>query len=184
MAGGYALLATLAAALSLALRDGLPWQYETPWVPLSPTASHAASLGLGVGSAFILIAATRLASMRFAWARKLHEDLRPIARDLSAGQIALLACLSSLGEELLFRGLLTSLAGVVLSAIAFGVVHQIKGPSRWVWIAWASVVGLAFGAIFAATGSLLGPLVAHAVVNMRNLAYLRDHGGDGARDAS
>jgi hypothetical protein len=34
---------------------------------------------------------------------------------------------------------------------------------------------MAFGAIFAATGSLLGPLLAHAVINAVNLIYLRDH---------
>jgi membrane protease YdiL (CAAX protease family) len=50
-----------------------------------------------------------------------------------------------------------------------------KGPSRWVWAGWATVVGLMLGAIFALTGSLVGPLLAHAVINAANLAYLRDH---------
>jgi hypothetical protein len=44
-----------------------------------------------------------------------------------------------------------------------------------VWIAWAMIVGAALGAIFALTGSLVGPLLAHAVVNAVNLSYLRDH---------
>jgi membrane protease YdiL (CAAX protease family) len=87
----------------------------------------------------------------------------------------MLAGLSSLGEELLFRGLLTPYFGVLGSAALFGLAHQIKGRSRWVWVAWASAVGLALGAIFAATGTLVGPLLAHAIVNAANLAYLRDH---------
>jgi hypothetical protein len=32
-----------------------------------------------------------------------------------------------------------------------------------------------FGVVFAATGSLLGPIVAHAVINGFNLNYLQNH---------
>lgn len=175
VAAGYALLATLATALALALRDGMPWVYPSPWVPMSLPVGLAASALLGVVFASAIILSTRIAVARFQWARRLHRDLRPVARDLSAGQILLLAGLSSLGEELLFRGLLTPVAGVVISAVLFGLAHQMKGPSRWVWAAWATGVGLGLGAIFALTGSLVGPLLAHAIVNAANLLYLRDH---------
>jgi hypothetical protein len=37
------------------------------------------------------------------------------------------------------------------------------------------VVGLALGAIFALTGSLLGAILAHALINAINLAYLKSH---------
>ena len=74
-----------------------------------------------------------------------------------------------------FRGLLVPIVGVVPPALLFGLVHQMKGPSRWVWAGWATVVGLMLGAVFALTGSLVGPLLAHAVINAANLAYLRDH---------
>jgi membrane protease YdiL (CAAX protease family) len=50
-----------------------------------------------------------------------------------------------------------------------------SGSSRWVWIGWAALVGLLFGAIFTLTGSLVGPLAAHALVNGYNLVFLRDH---------
>ena len=174
VAAGYALLATLATALALALRDGMPWVHPSPWVPMSLPVGLAASA---------LILSTRIAVARFQWARRLHRDLRPVARDLSAGQILLLAGLSSLGEELLFRGLLTPVAGVVISSVLFGFAHQMKGPSRWVWAGWATGVGLGLGAIFALTGSLVGPLLAHAIVNAANLLYLRDHDpGDGGSE--
>lgn len=175
VAAGYALLATLATALALALRDGMPWVHPSPWVPMSLPVGLAASALLGVVFASAIILSTRIAVARFQWARRLHRDLRPVARDLSAGQILLLAGLSSLGEELLFRGLLTPVAGVVISSVLFGLAHQMKGPSRWVWAAWATGVGLGLGAIFALTGSLVGPLLAHAIVNAANLLYLRDH---------
>ena len=109
----------------------------------------AASAALGLGFSTTLIGLTRYLVARFSWARRLHVELRPVARDLSAGQILLVAGLSSLGEELLFRGLLTPTVGVVLSGLLFGLAHQIKGPSRWVWAGWAMTVGLGLGAAWA-----------------------------------
>ena len=37
-------------------------------------------------------------------------------------------------------------------------------------------MGLLFGEVFAMTGSLLGPLLAHALINHSNLRFLRDNG--------
>jgi membrane protease YdiL (CAAX protease family) len=174
-AGGYALLAALATALALALRDGVPWVHPEPWVvePLGVAVVSSAALGLAVATA--IIAFTRVTVRRFGWARRLHSELRPVAVDLTLGQILVIAGLSSLGEELFFRGLLVPIVGVVPPALFFGLIHQMKGPSRWVWAGWATVVGLMLGAVFALTGSLVGPLLAHAIVNAANLAYLRDH---------
>jgi membrane protease YdiL (CAAX protease family) len=169
------LLGTLATALALAIRDGAPWVHPEPWVPMTPALGHASSALLGLLFAAAIIATTRIAVARFRWARRLHRELRPVARDLSAGHILMLAGLSSLGEELLFRGAFTPTFGIALSAALFGLAHQMKGPSRWVWAGWATGVGVGLGSIFALTGSLVGPLVAHAVVNAANLAYLRDH---------
>jgi uncharacterized protein len=171
----YALLAAVTTAITLALRDGLPWIHPEPWFPEPLAVSLALSAALGLALATGAIAATRVTVTRFEWARRLHEELRPVARDFSAPQILLVAGLSSLGEELLFRGLLVPWIGVVPAAILFGLAHQMKGPSRWVWVGWATVIGLGLGSIFALTGSLVGPLLAHAVVNGVNLVYLRDH---------
>ncbi|MDI3286978.1 CPBP family intramembrane glutamic endopeptidase [Polyangium sp. 15x6] len=175
VAAGYALLACLATALALALRDGAPWMYPNPWLGLTSTVGTLASALSGIILATILVVTTRFAVGRFGWARRLHGELRPVAKDLSVGQIFILAGLSSLGEEVLFRGLLTPVIGVVGSGVLFGLLHQMRGPSRWVWTGWATAVGLILGAIFAATGSLVGPLLAHAIVNAVNLGYLRDH---------
>jgi hypothetical protein len=174
IAVSYALLATVVTAIALALRDGVPWVHPDPWLNLPLALAVPLSATLGLALAALLIVMTRFTVPRFAWARHLHEELRPVARDFTAGQILLIAGLSSLGEELLFRGLLIPWITVIPAAILFGLAHQMKGPSRWVWAGWATVVGLGLGAIFALTGSLVGPLLAHAVVNAVNLAYLRD----------
>jgi membrane protease YdiL (CAAX protease family) len=43
-----------------------------------------------------------------------------------------------------------------------------------VWAIWATVMGVLFAALFLATGSLLGPILAHAAINVANLRFLRD----------
>jgi uncharacterized protein len=171
----YGSMAALAVAITMALRDGPAWEHPAPWLALKKPAAVAVSAALGLTLAAIVIASTRVVVARFSWGQRLLRDLRPMARDLSLGHILLLAGLSSLGEELLFRGLLTPAIGVALSASLFGLAHQIDGPSRWVWVGWAMVIGAGLGAIFAATGSLVGPLLAHAIMNAVNLSYLRDH---------
>ncbi len=175
IAVGYALLASLAVALAIALRDGVPWVYPEPWLALDPWLSLGASAGLGVLLSLVVVAGTRISVAHFSWAQRLHVELRPIAHGLTPWQIVSIAFFSSLGEELLFRGLLQPWLTLLPTAVLFGLCHQVPGDARWVWACWATVVGLAFGAIFAATGSLLGPLLAHAIINAINLAFLRDH---------
>lgn len=175
IAVGYALLASLAIALAIALRDGTPWIYPAPWLSLDPWVAQGASAGLGVLFALLVIIGTRITVAHFAWAQRLHLELRPMAHGLTAWQIVSIAFFSSLGEELLFRGLLQPWLTLLPTAVLFGLCHQVPGEARWVWACWATAVGLALGAIFAATGSLLGPLLAHAVINAINLTFLRDH---------
>jgi membrane protease YdiL (CAAX protease family) len=168
-------MALLAAAIALGTRDALPVSIAPPWLPLAPPRDVLYSLGLGTCVGLLIAIGTRYAVPRFTWARDLHRELRPLTRGLSGFGIVALAVTSSLGEELLFRGLLQPWLGLWLSALLFGVLHQLAGPSRWIWAGWATAVGLLLGAIFALTGSLAGPLAAHALVNGLNLSYLRNH---------
>ncbi len=175
VAVGYALLAVLATALALALRDGVPWVYARPWLNLGPALGAAASAGMGLAAALLIIVTTRLSATRFSWAQRLHLDLRPYAHGLALWQVVVIAGCSSLGEELLFRGLIQQWLGILPASVLFGALHQVPGPARFVWVTWAMVVGILFGAMFEATGSLLGPIVAHALVNAVNLVFLRDY---------
>lgn len=171
---GYALLAVTACALSLGLLRRSPVVHPGPWLELSPFAAVSVSCLLGVVGALAVVLATRVLVGRWSRARALHQELRPFALALTPGQIGLVACLSSVGEELFFRGLLSPLIGVLASTALFAIVHQVRGPSRWVWSAWALVGGLLFAAIYSATGSLLGSVIAHALANATNLHLLRD----------
>src|SRR5580692_6684751 len=90
-AGGYVLLAALATALALALRDGVPWVHPEPWLPAPPGVALAESAGLGLTTATAIIGFTRLTVPRFAWEQRLHSELRPVARDLTIGEILVVA---------------------------------------------------------------------------------------------
>jgi uncharacterized protein len=172
----YALIAVGAFALGHGFERPSLFTYEQPWLPLAGAEAHTFSLVLGGAFAALVVIATRLLVENVSWAKNLHRDLRPMTAQLDALGILAIAALSALAEELVFRGLLLSWIGLIPQALLFGVAHaQLSGPSRWVWVAWASVVGLALGAMFALTGSLLGPMVAHAVINGLNLVYLKSH---------
>jgi uncharacterized protein len=171
----YALLGLLGWVLSAAFGDGRPWTHDAAWWQLDEPLRSAVSLVFGLVLAAFLVTSTRFAVQRFAFAQQLHADLRPVARSLTLPSVLVIALLSSIGEELFFRGFLTPRIGVLAQALIFGVAHQVRGPSRWVWVAWATAVGICFGALFLLTGSLLGAVAAHAAVNGYNLLFLRDH---------
>jgi membrane protease YdiL (CAAX protease family) len=175
VAVAYALLGSLAFALAAAAHHGSPFSHPNPWLALDPGVRFGTSVVAGLVLALVLVSSTRLAVRRWKWAQRLHADLRPVARNLGASTVLVVAVLSGVGEELFFRGFLVPVIGVVAQAALFGLAHQLRGPSRWVWVGWATLVGLCFGLVFALTGSLVGPIVAHVLVNGYNLAFLRDH---------
>jgi hypothetical protein len=169
----YAGVAVVAAGLSAALgRNPLACD---PWLGGGEASGVLVSLGLGVCVGSVTVAVSRVMVRRAEWARALHAALRPTVRDAGNVWLFAVALASAAGEELLFRGLLVPVVGVVLSSLVFGALHQIRGRARWGWMGWATLMGLLFGCIFAATGSLLGPIVAHAMINGANLRYLRDN---------
>jgi len=172
-AGAYALVGGV--ALVLIWPRGAPLFHPAPRLALDEGSAHLWSLGVGVVFGAALILASRITVQRFAWARRLHLELRPLAQGLPLAGVITLAVLSSAGEELLFRGLFQPWMGLLPQALLFGLLHQLPGPSRWIWVSWAFLVGLALGALFELTGSLLGPLVAHALVNGVNLSFLKSH---------
>jgi len=171
--GAYGAAAVLAAGGAAALGHD-PLSCDA-WLGASGAASVLLSAGLGVCVGATTVAVTRVLVRRAAWGRALHAALRPAVRSTGDGGLLGVAVASALGEELLFRGLLVPLAGIVVSSLVFGALHQIRGPGRWGWMAWATIMGLVFGALFVATGSLVGPIVAHLIINAYNLRFLRDN---------
>lgn len=167
--------AATAVAVGLALARGESPIETQAWLPLPVMAGHAVSIAGGSAIAVGTVGATRQLVRRWSSARALHARLRPAIQHAGESTILALGLASAIGEELFFRGVLVPALGLVLPAIAFGLLHQVRGPARWVWAGWATIMGLLFGGLFLATGSLLGPVVAHAAINITNLRFLRDH---------
>jgi uncharacterized protein len=172
----YAILGGIGAGVSLVLSDERHGVLTTPsWLGLEGGVATIASTGLGAILAAATIVLTPRLVGRFAWAQELHETLRPVVHGAGGLRLAATAALSGIAEELFFRGMLVQVAGLVIASLAFGVLHQVKGPGRWVWATWATVMGLLLGVVFCLTGSLVGPILAHVAINAVNLRYLRDN---------
>jgi membrane protease YdiL (CAAX protease family) len=175
-ATAYLLLGALSMWLSDSVRGKSAILLEEPWLPLDAAISahlFSAFLGLATGAASVLL--TRMMVRRLRFAQRLHTDLRPLALSLSPQMMVILAVTSALGEELFFRGLLLPWIGLLPQAVLFGFLHQTGGSSRWVWMVWAFVMGVILGAIYALSGSLVGSLICHALINALNLAFLKSH---------
>ena len=169
----YGALGALGALLAIAF--GQSPIMRAPWLEVSGVEAALASLVLGICGAALALILTRVLLRRAKWARALHDKLRPLVRFEEDGVLWLMAIASSVGEELFFRGFLSVTIGIWLSSIAFGVLHQVRGAGRFGWAGSAFAMGLFLSVLYALTGQLVGCIVAHAIVNVVNLQYLRDH---------
>lgn len=127
---------------------------------------------IGVGVGLVVVGLTRLATKHFAWARALHVSFHDLLGQLGTREIVILAVASSIGEELLFRGALLPWLGVWAQAIVFALLHVGPGRRFLPWTAMAFALGLGFGWLALATGSIGAPITAHFTINFLNLRYI------------
>lgn len=173
--GAGALLRAAAWMYPLLALAGLVWiRLRTgSWVPEPLVAGDlAASLLMGAGLGGVVILASQLLGPRLPSYRWLTEEFRRMLGRVSWPVAAWLALLSSIGEEIFFRGALQPAVGYALASLIFGLVHV--GPDRryLVWTGFAMGMGFALGAIQLVTGNMAGALVAHFLVNFVNLALM------------
>jgi len=126
--------------------------------------------GLGAGAA--LAAAGQGFTRWTVWGRRLDRLLARLLGGLHPADALLLAALSSLAEELVFRGLLLPYAGLAASSGAFGIAHLVPRRGLWPWSVWAVAAGFGLGWLALASGGLLAPIAAHFLVNAVGLLAL------------
>jgi hypothetical protein len=148
------------------------YHHPSPWLGLSFPTSTGSAIASGVAVAVFVIWMTRVLVRRAAWARRLHLEFRSLLGPLSAPEIFVFAATSGVAEEMLFRGAMQPTLGLFLSGLAFGLVHVGPRRSFLPWTIWATVMGWVFGALYAATGELLAPVVAHFLINYENLHFI------------
>ena len=135
-----------------------------------------ADLGAGalVGLAIVLASG--------AWTRATRSGER-LARALAAAigrrstpECWLLALASGVAEEAFFRGAMQPALGLLATSALFGLAHFAPRRELLPWTLFSLDAGLVLGLLFEATGNLVAPVVAHALVNGVNLRILtRDY---------
>ena len=109
----------------------------------------------------------------------LDESIVPLLGHCRAIDLALIAALAGLGEELLFRGVIQAAVGdwiggeagqwiaLAVAAVLFALAHSITV----MYLVLAGLIGLYLGGLWLATGNLLVPIIAHAVYDFVALVY-------------
>jgi membrane protease YdiL (CAAX protease family) len=149
---------------------GSPDVYRLPGVSTPARLVMSPLIGLAFGLAMVFL--SRFAVHRMEWARALHREFHAVVHELTSKEIFLLAIASSVGEELLFRGALLPVAGLIPQAAVFALLH-VRWKARFLpWTAMSFVMGLALGGLFLTLGDLGAPIAAHFTINLLNLNYI------------
>lgn len=163
----------------LLLAVGLGW--VTGHAPFDWLRFDPAGTAIGVGAGVALLIAL-LPAMRSDWPplRRLGEVVRELVREHFAGaslvDLAIVSALAGIAEEALFRGViqtsmldpLGTIGAILVAGALFGLAHAITVTYAIV----AAGMGVALGALLAATGDLAAPILAHAVYDFLALTWL------------
>jgi membrane protease YdiL (CAAX protease family) len=106
------------------------------------------------------------------WGQRLAEALASLLGPLGLSTCLLLAAVSGIAEEALFRGALQPRVGLVAASLIFGLAHFVPRREYAPWTVFSVAAGLLLGLLFEATGNLVAPIVAHAGINAVNLRLL------------
>lgn len=166
--------------------------FEAALLPLSLALSWLCDLPLALSPDGLWIAVGVLSTLPIwwllVWARGLRvrpveeffawvdSNIVTLFRGAAPWQIAVIAVLAGLGEEMLFRGILQQALqgwlgawpGLLLASIAFGVAHWVNRT----YMIFACIMGLYLGVLYWRTGSLLVPVIVHALYDFLALRML------------
>jgi membrane protease YdiL (CAAX protease family) len=104
------------------------------------------------------------------------EQLGGLLASRSPAELALLAALAGVSEEVLFRGVaqvalarvLPEAAALLTASVLFGLVHF----ATRTYAILAGVMGLYLGMLFLVQGNLLTPIITHALYDFVALVYV------------
>ncbi len=98
--------------------------------------------------------------------RRLKGTFAKIFRNLRSVDVVFLAFVSSVGEELLFRGAIQPFLGVWLTSVIFALLHMDPEGKFSVWTLWAFIAGLVMGYSVEITQHLWAAILIHFCVNL------------------
>ena len=126
----------------------------------------AVAMGLGI------VGLSRLGARVLPRVSRAADALGDLLGPLSWGGAIVLALMSGVAEELLFRGALWPHLGLFGTTFLFGLVHFVPKRALWGYPLFALVAGLLLGLLRRGSGSVLPPMLAHTIVNAMNLAWI------------
>lgn len=163
----YAAMTVVAMLVGLATDNPLLWRRRPERLGV---VLEELGLGLALGAGVLL--ASSLWTRWTSWGRSFERLVRDLFGPLRWSDCFVLALLSSLGEELLFRGGLQPILGLYPTSVLFALAHWPRDRSLIPWTAMAGALGLVFGLMAERSGQLTGPIAAHFLVNFVNLRRL------------
>ncbi len=180
-------LVVLAVAVEgglVVLALGLGWWLGCPPLRTLRWTLAGASWGAAAGGLMLLLipATLRLRMWPFSDVLRVVEELLvPMFRDCRLVDLAVIAALAGLGEEMLFRGVIQDAVsgrvggpygiwiGLAVASLLFGAAHPFSSG----YFVLATLMGLYLGGIWIAFDhNLLVPVTAHAVYDFLALVYL------------
>jgi membrane protease YdiL (CAAX protease family) len=132
-------------------------------------------LGLSGGAVVALLSGAAARWVRFA--QRMDALLGEAIGPLDRTEVLILAGLSGLCEEVLFRGALQAWLGLPAASFLFAMAHLPPRRELWPWTLMAAAVGVLLGFVTEATGDLVAAVVFHVVVNtvgLWRLAWMRE----------
>jgi membrane protease YdiL (CAAX protease family) len=135
-------------------------------------APRAMDLFAGAGVGLAIVALCHLAHRASAAVRRAGDAFGELVGPITTPQALVLALVSGVSEEILFRGALWPHFGLLGTSIVFGLLHILPVRALALYPLFAFAVGLVFGWLRGRSSSVAPPAVAHVVVNALNLAWL------------
>jgi hypothetical protein len=144
------------------------WQKTIPGPHATP-ARMAEDIGIGLATGLALVGITWVLARFLGPLQQQEREFRRVLGPLGARDMVLLALLSGVAEEVLFRGVVQPMLGYVATSILFGALHFVPALVFLPWTVFALATGFLFGWMFEARESVIAPTIAHVVVNAINL---------------
>ena len=129
-------------------------------------------IGLGLAVSAATIALSRKITECTRWGDALGRALAELVGERSLRDCMVLAVASGVAEETFFRGALQPALGWLPASLIFGLVHFAPRRELLPWTGFELCAGLVLGGLFAFTGNLVAPIVAHVGINAVNLRRL------------
>jgi len=179
----FAVAAALFEGSLAVLAVSIGWALDRP--PLVTFRFNAIDLGWGIFATLPPLGLLWLC-MKIQWQpfarimRILDETFVPLFRQCSILELAVIALLAGMGEEMLFRGIVQGWVadkaggtygigiGLAVSAAIFGLLHSVTPTYALL----AGGIGLYLGAIWLVTSNLLVPITSHALYDFLAILYL------------